>query len=213
MENSAHIANSLNGLWGFTGGRGYIPQTNRVKGEASGGLTSCNASSAQNRNISASKKTKKTPPKFTHIFGAPSNTLSSAQYLSGLQTKKMPFSASSAHLEYTSPNLFFKEYPTTLYHGTTLENALEIYTTGLWMIGYAMPPAVWMGDSIEIAIGHSGSNGGIVTVSIDPDLPLKNLCGGIYIYEIPNARPKQEYYRIQGLTPTGVVSPQGNRIR
>ena len=106
-----------------------------------------------------------------------------------------------------------KSQPSILYHGTTLENALEIYTTGLWMIGYAIPPAVWMGDKIEIASCHSGSNGGIVTVSIDPDLPLKNRGGGIYIYEIPDARPKQEYYRIQGLTPTGVVSPQGNRIR
>jgi len=103
--------------------------------------------------------------------------------------------------------------PLTLYHGTSHENALEIFNTGLWLIGTSLPRAAWFGNKIDIARQYSGDTGGIVVVNVDPDVKLKNRGGGVYIYEVPDAVPHQDYYEIKGLRPAGVLTPQGNRIR
>ena len=113
---------------------------------------------------------------------------------------------SSAQFSYSS----FQ--PTTLYHGTTLQNAFEIYYSGLWMVGGSFPPAVWMGDNIFIAQGYARVNGGIVVIKVDPWVRLTNKGGGVYIYEIPGAVPRSEYYKVQGLTPVGVLNTNGNRL-
>ena len=100
--------------------------------------------------------------------------------------------------------------PLTLNHGTSLKNALEILKSGLWLIGPTR--ALWMTSDIEIAKQHSGENGGIVIINVDPSLELTNQGGGIYTYNIPNAMPYQEYYKIDGLTPVGILSPAGEKI-
>jgi hypothetical protein len=101
--------------------------------------------------------------------------------------------------------------PLTLNHGTTLKNAFEILNSGLWLIGPTC--ALWMTSDIEIAKQHSGENGGIVVINVAPSLQLTTLGGGIYTYNIPNAMPYQEYYKIDGLTPVGILSPAGEKIR
>jgi hypothetical protein len=100
---------------------------------------------------------------------------------------------------------------TKFYHGTKLEKAVEIYSTGLWLIGHSRK--LWITDNFTIAKGYAGNNGGIVLINASREVQLKNHGGGVYTYHIPNAKPFQEYYQIEGLTPIGVLSPQGHRIR
>ena len=104
--------------------------------------------------------------------------------------------------------------PTVLYHGTSRKNAFEIYNTGLWLIGNSIPPAVWMADNIELAQNYSGvnSDGAIVVIHVDADLDIENRGGGAFIYQIPSAVPNQEYYKIEGLEPAGILDTNGNRI-
>jgi len=103
--------------------------------------------------------------------------------------------------------------PLELYHGTALGNAFEIFDTGLWLAGPSSPRGVYLGEKVEIARQYSGCNGAIVVISADPDLPLQDRGGGVYVYEIPDAVPNQFYYRIEGLRAVGVLSPEGKRIR
>jgi hypothetical protein len=98
-----------------------------------------------------------------------------------------------------------------LCHGTSIENAIAIHDTRLWLIGPTRK--LWMTDNIEIAKQYSKTNGGIVIINVDPSLKLSNRGGGIYTYDIPDALPFKEYYRFEGLKAIAVVSPQGNRIR
>jgi hypothetical protein len=105
--------------------------------------------------------------------------------------------------------------PSVLYHGTSRENAFEIYNTGLWLIGNSTPPAVWMADNIELAKIYSGfsSDGAIVVIHVDLDLEIESRGGGVFIYQIPDAVPNQEYYNIEGLVPAGILDTNGNEIR
>lgn len=103
--------------------------------------------------------------------------------------------------------------PQILYHGTKLETALEIYGSGLWMVGRSWPRAIWMGDNFNKARAHAGKNGGVVVIKAHPDLGLTKSDRGVYILKIPNARAYEEYYRVQGLTPVGVLGSDGNKIR
>lgn len=103
--------------------------------------------------------------------------------------------------------------PTTLYHGTTtLQNAFEICTSGMWLVGNSRPSAVWMTDNFAAAKSYSGTNGGVVVVAVDPSFRLTNPRAGVFIYEIRYARPWEEYYQIPGLRPTGVLDVNGNRV-
>ena len=103
--------------------------------------------------------------------------------------------------------------PQILYHGTKLERAIEIYESGLWMVGKSRPRAIWMGDNIGKARGYSGKNGGIIVIRVHPGLGLTERGSGVYIFMIPNARPYEEYYRVEGLTPVAVLNSEGNTIR
>ena len=102
--------------------------------------------------------------------------------------------------------------PTTLYHGTSLQNAFEIYNSGMWLIGYSRPPAVWMSDNLVLASCYIKGTGGIVIISVAPWIRLTNRGAGVFTYEIPNAQPWVEYYQIQGLRPVGVLDVSGNRL-
>ena len=103
--------------------------------------------------------------------------------------------------------------PHELYHGTTLQNAFDIYNTGLWLVGTSRPRAVWMADRFRKARGYAGNNGGVVVMRVNSNLKLTNRYLGVYIYKIPNAKPNKEYYQIPGLNPVGVLDSNGNRIR
>ena len=102
--------------------------------------------------------------------------------------------------------------PTTLYHGTSLQNAFEIYNSGMWLVGYSRPPAVWMSDNFAVASGYTKGTGGIVIISVAPWIRLTNQGAGVFTYEIPYAQPWGEYYQIQGLKPVGVLDVNGNRL-
>jgi len=99
-----------------------------------------------------------------------------------------------------------------LYHGTELKNALEIYNTGLWLIGDSEPSAVWMTDSIELAQIYSGKKGGIVVVAIEADTTLTKHDTSVYIYKIPDTNPQEKYYHIPGLTPVNVLDYNATKI-
>ena len=103
--------------------------------------------------------------------------------------------------------------PQILYHGTELKTALEIYESGLWMVGKSWPRAIWMGDNIKKARAHAGKNGGIVVVRAHPDLELTRNGVGVYIFKIPKVKPYEEYYQVKGLTPVAVLNSEGNTIR
>jgi len=105
------------------------------------------------------------------------------------------------------------EQPRILYHGTKLETAFEIYESGLWMVGKSQPAAIWMGDSFNIARAHARNNEGIVVIRAHPNLGLTRQGRGVYIFKIPDARPYQDYYRVEGLTPIGVLDSNGDKIR
>jgi len=105
---------------------------------------------------------------------------------------------------------FLKPQQRTFYHGTSLENAIEIYSTGLWMVGST--GSLWITDDVNIAKGYAGSNGGIVLVDVDQSLHLTKNGGGVYTYNIPDAKPFQEYYKIEGLVPVGVLDTNGKKI-
>jgi hypothetical protein len=102
--------------------------------------------------------------------------------------------------------------PATLYHGTSLQNAFEIYNSGMWLVGDSKPSAVWMVDNFAAAKSYSGANGGIVVVSVDPSVRLTHPRAGVFIYEIPYARRWEEYYQIPGMRPIGVLDFNGNRV-
>ena len=110
------------------------------------------------------------------------------------------------------PHRFTSFQPTTLYHGTSLQSAFEIYKSGMWMVGNSKPSAVWMTDNFAVASSYIKGTGGIVIISVAPWLRLTQPTAGVFIYEIPYAQPWAEYYQIQGLKPVGVLDVNGNRL-
>lgn len=97
-------------------------------------------------------------------------------------------------------------------HGTSYENAMEIFKTMLWLVGGSIPRGVYLTKDINIARSYSQNNGAIVVVNVTTGTNLKNLGGGVYVYEILGVQPYNEYYKIQSLTPVAVLNYQGNKI-
>jgi hypothetical protein len=133
-----------------------------------------------------------------------------ASLLKGLVSRKTPSPVRSRpRATASTPS---EAQPIQLYHGTTMENALEIHSTGLWMVGTSPPPAVWMTDSLNVAKHYARNSGGIVIVKVDPEVQLSNPKEHVYICEIRGAEPFTHYYNINGLHPVGVLDSKGNRI-
>ena len=108
-----------------------------------------------------------------------------------------------------------KLYPKKLYHGTEKEFAYEIYNTGLFLIGDSVPPAIYMTDDFDIAKEFSGKGGGIVVIEVAPEVQLTKydeVNDNTYIYEIPGAKPYEEYYQIPGLNPIGILDSKQKLI-
>ena len=111
-----------------------------------------------------------------------------------------------------APGGYAASQASTLYHGTSLQNALEIYNSGLWMVGNLFPPAVWMAADFAMARGYAKGTGGVVIISVAPWVRLTDLGSGVFTYEIPNGQPWVEYYHIRDLKPVGVLDVNGNRV-
>ena len=75
-----------------------------------------------------------------------------------------------------------------------------------------MPRGIYMTDDLNIAKIYAGINGGIVVISTNPNVALEQRTQNVYVFPVSDANPNQEYYSIQGLTPTGILSPKGARI-
>jgi hypothetical protein len=124
----------------------------------------------------------------------------------------LPMRNSGLPLIFGSSSGYASYQPTTLYHGTSLQSAFEIYNSGMWMVGKSKPSAVWMVDNFTAATSYSHADGGIVVVAVEPSVRLRHPRAGVFIYEIPYAQPWAEYYQIQGLKPIGVLDVNGNRL-
>jgi hypothetical protein len=70
-----------------------------------------------------------------------------------------------------------------------------------------------MTDNFDIAKTYAGPRGGIVQIKVDTGVKLTKQATGVYIFEVPGAVAQGEYYRIEGITPIGVLNPQRNPIR
>ncbi len=100
-----------------------------------------------------------------------------------------------------------------LYHGTSMEVALEIFNTGLWLIGSSRPPAVWLTDKISEAEFYAEEKGAIVVVEVDPSIILTSHNKDCYYtFKIPDAQPGEEYLRIPALKPLAVFSAADRSI-
>ena len=106
---------------------------------------------------------------------------------------------------------FSQIQPSVVYHGASYQNAFEIFRTGLWLVG-AGHSEIWMTSDFRIACNYAGNNGAIVEFSVASSVYLNNPAQNVFTYNIPNARPGQEYYKIPGITPVAVYDPQGNRL-
>ncbi len=106
--------------------------------------------------------------------------------------------------------------PKRVFHGTSLENAREIYSTKLWLISNLKPRAVYLTTDLEIAKSFAGKKGAIVDISVKRPAKLKQFRKhydeGVYIYEIPDGKPHDAYYRIKGLEPVGLLDYKGKKI-
>jgi len=125
------------------------------------------------------------------------------------RAKKNRFTSKPVTLSRSSPQLKYRRFR----HGTTLKNAIDIYNTQIWFAGHSLPTGVYVTDTNKIAKQYSGEHGGIVLVDVDRGVKLTKRYEGVYVFEIPNAKPYQEYYRIEGFSPVGVLDAQGNRIK
>ena len=92
-----------------------------------------------------------------------------------------------------------------LYHGSSLESVEEIFRTRLFLVGNSTPPAFWMADRPEKTRPYCGTDGGILVVDIVPGTPLTDQGGGVYIFEIPGAKPFMRPRYISGLIPVAIL--------
>lgn len=98
------------------------------------------------------------------------------------------------------------------YHGTTREAAMDIFHSGLWMVGESIPKGIYVADNFSIAKSFSSGDRAIVEIIIAHNIPLQKRFEGAFFFEIPGAEPFKDYYRIDGFTPVSVRDADGNKI-
>jgi hypothetical protein len=99
-----------------------------------------------------------------------------------------------------------------LFHGTPkMKNARDIFRNNVWNIKMN---AVFLADNFELTKKYAGKKGGIVVVKKSPGLKLQRDTNwpGAYKFPIDDAKPSKEFYRINGLTPIGILNPEGELI-
>ncbi|MFC1828036.1 hypothetical protein ACFL0O_00305 [Thermodesulfobacteriota bacterium] len=106
----------------------------------------------------------------------------------------------------------YEVQPSLVYHGTSEENAWEIFNTGFWLVGDSRPYGIYLTDDFETARGYSNNDGLIVTVIVAPAIELVDRSGGIWLYPMPNAKPHEKYHKIEGLHPFELRHPLGKRV-
>ena len=99
------------------------------------------------------------------------------------------------------------------YHGTTTEDAWEIFRTGLWLVGESMPRGVYITPKADVARHYSEDDGLIVIVHVSDRCPITHDGGEVYIFRVPDIKPDEFYYQIEGFNVVGLMTPGGRRIR
>ena len=102
-------------------------------------------------------------------------------------------------------------HPTTLYHGTTFENAIETCMYGFWSVEQGHNK-ILMTEDFSTACVDSGKGGAVVELAVSTTASLKNHANGVYTYDITNVKPRERYYAIPGITPVAVYDPDGNKL-
>jgi hypothetical protein len=87
------------------------------------------------------------------------------------RAKKNRFTSKPVTISRSSPQSKYRRFR----HGTTLENAIDIYNTQLWLAGHSLPTGVYVTNTNEIAKQYSGEDGGIVLVDVDRSVKLPNV--------------------------------------
>lgn len=101
-----------------------------------------------------------------------------------------------------------------LFHGTSMDAAVRIFSTGLWRVGYSRPPSIWLTSDFTYAASMAKGRdnaAGILVIRHDPNIYLVN-DDPTYRYEIEGAVPDEEFYDIKGLTPICILDIEGRRI-
>jgi len=123
--------------------------------------------------------------------------------------------------------------PSRLYHGTPLlDAALDIVTQNRWLVKNHYPKGIYMAEDFKTAAGYSGSKGAVVEIAatIPPTLIINlsempgdsnrtldmgyRLIRNGNIYIAPTSKPtnNNEYFRVEGLRPFGLLDTKGNPI-
>ena len=97
-----------------------------------------------------------------------------------------------------------------------MKHALEIFESGLWLVGGSVPSGVYMSDRIEIGLDYAGrtgdGNGGIVLVQVEDASELDDMGEHYFVFQVPHVM-MDEYLKIDGIEPVGVLDINENRIR
>lgn len=101
-----------------------------------------------------------------------------------------------------------------LYHGTSMDAAVRIFSTQLWMVGTSHPPGIWMSPDLDVAryYAEQGELGAIIVVKVHPSTQLVDKGGKILHFPIDGAIPNEEFYRVDALTPIRVLDVEGRHI-
>lgn len=120
----------------------------------------------------------------------------------------------------SSPNKYIENIltsPKRVLHGTSLNNAREILKTKMWLISEVNPRGVFVTTDFEIARSYAEKKGAIVDIKVKSGTKLikftKYHDEGVYLFEIPDGKPFEEYYKIRGLEPVGLLNYSGERIQ
>ena len=109
-----------------------------------------------------------------------------------------------------------KTKPSQFYHGTNMNNALEIYKSDLWMIGDSSiddnGKGIYMSDDFDEAKDYAGKKGGILILNVSPSVNLTFHKKNIYSITVPGSAPYKEYYKVKGLNIKGLLDYYGNKI-
>ena len=118
-------------------------------------------------------------------------------------------------VEAESKTIRKRAYPQIFFHGTSRENAFEIYLNRYWMVGDSSPRGIYVTSVFDEAKTYAKSEGAILKLIIDPSIklkPLKDRGDGYHVYEVPNVEAFQEYYFIPGIIPLEIFDTKGRRI-
>jgi hypothetical protein len=123
--------------------------------------------------------------------------------------------------------------PSKLYHGTPrLNAAIDIATQNRWLLKNDNREGIYMAEDFKTAAVYASRKGAVVEIAVtippgcvinlldmrgDSDWVLDSgfrliRNANIYIAPIPKSASNNEYFRVEGLRPVGLLDPKGNPI-